>query len=303
MSPTPSIVVGVDAGGSVFRALVLDGGGAELARQEAPSARVLAGAPEPVVEALRALIGQACLQAGVALPVSAVWAGIAGAGRESVRAELESALAHAGVARRVGVGTDVEAAFEDAFGSGSGILLMSGTGSIALGRAEDGREGRVGGWGSVLGDEGSGYAIGVDALKRVARSHDGRARPTALTGRLLTRLGLAAPDELITWAASAPRPAIAALVPEVEAAAAEGDMAAGEILSKAVEDLEGHVLTVLQTLGPWQGFPTVALGGGLLQKGGPLRPPVEHLLQLHNLPFLGRDLDPARGAAQRALAL
>ena len=296
-------MVGVDAGGSVSRAVVLHSSGAELGRAEVPSARVLAGVPGPVVAVLHDLIEQACLRAGVELPVAAVWAGIAGAGREAVRAELESSLARAGVARRVRVGTDIEAAFHDAFADGSGILLMAGTGSIAFGRAEDGREGRVGGWGSVLGDEGSGYAIGVEALKRVARSADGRGKDTVLAARLLSRLDLVGLDDLVTWASTASRPAIAALVPEIEAAAAAGDWVAGEILATAVEELEGHILTVLQTLGPWRNWPTVALGGGLLQRGGPLRQRVEHLLQLHHLPFLARDLDPALGAARLALAV
>jgi glucosamine kinase len=239
----------------------------------------------------------------VSTPVSALWAGIAGAGREAVRAELEASLARAGLADRVGVGTDVEAAFEDAFGTGPGILLLSGTGSIAYARAPRGNQGRVGGWGSLLGDEGSGYAIGVEAMKRIARSVDGRAPGTVLRERILGSLGLADPEELITWSSTASRAAIAGLVPEVQAAAAAGDAVAGEILVKAVDELDGHVLTILDTLGPWPEAPTVMLGGGLLQKGGPLRSSLERLMRSHGLQVLDRELDPARGAARRAAQL
>jgi glucosamine kinase len=228
---------------------------------------------------------------------------MAGAGREDARLALEAALAGAGLAERVGVGTDVEAAFQDAFGDGPGLLLMAGTGSIAWGRAEDGRVARVGGWGWLLGDEGSGYAIGVEAMKRVARSADGRAPVTRLSAALLERLGLRDPEELIAWSGTAPRAAVAALVPDIHAAAIAGDAAAAEILETAVEALEAHVLTLLGTLGPWRRSPTVALGGGLLSSGGPLHDKLVGVLRIHYLPQLERDLDPARGAAAKARAL
>lgn len=299
--PAEPIVVGVDAGGTTFRAVVLDGSGAVVARAEVPSARVLAGLPGPAIAAVQEVVTIACARVDAPLPVASLWAGIAGAGREAVRAELEGALGRSGIARRARVGTDAEAAFEDAFGGGPGILLMAGTGSIAFGHAEDGREARVGGWGSLLGDEGSGYAIGVEAMRRVARSVDKRGRPTDLGRRILARLGLGDPQELITWSSTASRAAIAGLVPEVQDAAAGGDAVAGEILVRAVEDLEGHVHTLLGTLGPWSRPPTVALGGGLLDRRGPLRGPLQRVLEArHHVVMLDRELDPAMGAARLA---
>ncbi|MSR37051.1 MAG: hypothetical protein EXR95_10515 [Gemmatimonadetes bacterium] len=298
---TPPIAVGVDGGGTTFRAVALDAQGAEIGRAEVPSALVLAGLPGPAVTALKDLLGQLCEVAGVQLPVATLWAGIAGAGREAVRAELEAELGRARIAHRVRVGTDVEAAFEDAFAGGPGILVMAGTGSIAYGRAEDGREGRVGGWGSMLGDEGSGYAIGIEALRRVARSVDGRGQPTQLGRLVLIHLGLGDPDDLITWASTASRSAIAGLVPVVQSSAAAGDDVSGEILVRAVENLEGHALTLLSSLGPWQHAPSVALGGGLLDPSGPLRRPLERILRSQNVPMLDRVLDPPRGAARKAM--
>jgi glucosamine kinase len=299
----PPVAVGVDGGGTKFRAVVVDARGVELSRAELPSAALVAGVPGPAVSTIRELIQKACASPGVELPVSSLWAGMAGAGRAAVRAELESALGRAEVARRVRVGTDVEAGMEDAFGDGPGILLMAGTGSIAFGRAEDGRLARVGGWGSILGDEGSGYAIGVESMRRIARSVDGRGPGTELRERVLRRLGLAEPADLITWASTASRAAIASLVPEVQSAAAAGDDVAGEILVRAVEELEGHVDTLLSNLGPWKRPPTVALGGGLLDPTGPLRRPLERVLRAHlDVPILDRELDPALGAARKAMA-
>jgi glucosamine kinase len=297
------VVVGVDGGGTALRALVLDGGAKALARLQSASVHLTGGSPGLVSAAVGELVQEAVARAGATLPVAALWAGMAGAGQEGVRGELERALGEAGLAERVGVGTDVEAAFTDAFGDGAGLLLMAGTGSIAWGRSEDGRQARVGGWGWLLGDEGSGYAIGIEAMKRVARSADGRAPATGLSRRLLDRLRLDDADDLIAWSSRAPRAAVAGLVPDIHAAAIEGDEAAAEILEDAVESLEAHVLTLLGTLGPWERSPTVALGGGLLSTGGPLHDKLVGVLRVHYLPLLERDLDPARGAATRALAL
>jgi glucosamine kinase len=300
--PRTPIVIGVDGGGTQLRAVVLDGAANELARHEAPSVHLTGGSPGVVAVAIRSVVEGACRRAAIDLPVDSLWAGMAGAGQEGVRAELEDALARTGLAHRVGVGTDVDAAFHDAFGDRPGILLMAGTGSIAWGRAADGREARVGGWGWLLGDEGSGYAIGLEAMRRVVRSADGRAPTTQLSRRVLTRLRLDDAEDLIKWSSAAPRRSVAGLVPDVHAAALEGDPAAVEILDAAVDALEAHVLTLLGTLGPWEQPPTIALGGGLLWSGGPLHDDVVEVLRTHSLPLLERELDPARGAAMKALA-
>ncbi len=297
------VVVGVDGGGTRTRAVLTDLEGTELARAGGPPSLADPARPELAAEAIHATVSDVLLQAGIEPPVEAVWAGVAGVGREATRSAVEAALARGGLARRVRVGTDVLGAFQDAFGAGPGILVIAGTGSIAWGRGEDGREARVGGWGSLLGDEGSGYAVGLEALRRVARDVDGRGPGTNLRGRILVRLELSDPDDLVPWSTRAAKSEIAALVPVVGDAAAEGDAVAGEILVKAVEELEGHVLTLLENLGPWSHPPALALAGGLLQPGGPLRRGMERVARLHRLPVLERPLDGARGAAALARAL
>ena len=197
----------------------------------------------------------------------------------------------------------MEAVFHDAFGDGPGILLIAGTGSIALGRHETGREGRVGGWGSLLGDEGSGYAIGLEALRRVARNADGRGPETRLREAVLSRLSLDGVDALVAWSAQAEKAEIASLVPAVVESSRRGDAVAGEILVKAVEELSGHVLTVLTNLGPWSYPPGVALSGGLLQPGGPLRRAIEVAMSEQRLRLVDREPDAALGAAKLARGL
>lgn len=295
-------VVGVDGGGTHTRAVVLDADGSELGRADGGAAMADARNPGEAAGAVAEACAEALGRAGLSLPADALWAGLTGAGREASRSAVELELERLGVAKDVHVGTDVGAAFHDAFGDGPGILMISGTGSIAWGRAEDGREGRVGGWGHHIGDEGSGWAIGLEALRLVARQADGRSGRTRLQGAVLEFLHLAAVDDLIPWAGAATKTRVAALAPVVAAAAAAGDAAAGEILVQAVADLEAHVLAVHERLGPWSTPPRVALSGGLLRPGRPLRRPLEEALAPHRLHPLERDLDPALGAARLALA-
>ena len=89
----------------------------------------------------------------------------------------------------------------------------------------------------------------------------------------------------------------------VAAASMAGDSVAGEILVQAVEDLEGHVLAILENLGPWAEPPRLALAGGLLRPGRALRRPLAAALAKHRLVPLESPLDPAIGAARLALGL
>lgn len=297
------LVIGVDGGGTHTRAVVLDGAGTEVGRAEGGAAVADARNPGRAATAVAEVCAAAGRSAGAVLPVDALWAGLSGAGREEARAAVEVELERLGVARAVHVDSDVGAAFHDAFGDGPGILLISGTGSIAWGRAEDGREGRVGGWGHHIGDEGSGYAVGREGLRRIARQADGRAPRTRLQMAVLDFLGLQGAEELVMWAGGASKAEVAALAPVVAAASAAGDAVAAEILQVAAEELEGHVLAILENLGPWREPPPVALAGGLLRPGRALRRPLEVALARHRLTPVDRPLDAARGAARLALTL
>ena len=292
--------IGIDGGGTRTRAVVLDSEGDELGRGEGSAALVDPHRPERAAEALAETARETALKAGLELPCAVLWAAVAGAGRETVRSSVEMALDKMDVARRVSVGSDAEAAFYAAFGEGIGILLVAGTGSVAWGRNQEGQEGRVGGWGTLLGDEGSGYAIGLDSLRRVARNVDGRSPETQLLGAILAHLGMESAEDLIGWAAQAEKAEIAALAPVVADSERRGDSAAGEILVKAGEELIGHVLTVVTKLGPWTFPPRVALAGGLLERGGSLRRAVEVALSEHHLQVLPDDVDAALGAARKA---
>ncbi|KAJ1694976.1 hypothetical protein LUZ63_011674 [Rhynchospora breviuscula] len=150
-----------------------------------------------------------------------------------------------------------------------GCVLIAGTGSIAYGITEDGREARAAGAGPVLGDWGSGYGIAAQALTAVIKAHDGRGPLTSLTDNILKELQLSSPDEVIGWTyADASWARIAALVPVVVSSAIEGDEVANKILHESVRDLADCVIAVVRRLqlcgedGKGR-FPLVMVGGVL----------------------------------------
>ncbi|KAL2244609.1 N-acetyl-D-glucosamine kinase isoform X2 [Sesamum indicum] len=130
-----------------------------------------------------------------------------------------------------------------------GCVLIAGTGCIAYGFTEDGREARAAGAGPVLGDWGSGYGIASRALTAVVKAHDGRGPKTTLTNCILESLGLPSPDEIIGWTyADSSWARIAALVPIVVSCAEAGDEVAEEILNNAVHELALSVKAVVKRL-------------------------------------------------------
>lgn len=314
-------MVGVDGGGSGCRAVVVDAEGVERARVEGGPV-VADGRPDgPAVAEVRRVVELLLERGGLDAPVAALWAGLAGAGRRGARDPVEEGLRALGLARRVRVGTDVAVAFHDAFGAGPGILLVAGTGSVGRGRGPDGRIARAGGWGPTLGDEGSGYALGLAGLRAVVRALDGRGPATALLKTLVQALDLPrlseegvgsgeedAPGEglahrILVWVGRSSRDRVAGLAPRVAEAAGAGDAVATELVDRAVAELVRHATALEARLGPWDDAPGVALAGGLLVPGRALRAPVGRALGDRGLEVLPGSPDAARGAAALARGL
>lgn len=297
-----SLFIGIDGGGTGATAVVMDGSGAELGRIEGGPALVRPADPAAGAAALADLAVRALAAAGAAPPAAGLCCALAGAGRDEARRALAAALHREAVAVRIRVTTDAEAALHDAFQSGPGILLIAGTGSIAWARGADGRTARAGGWGALLGDEGSGYALGLGALRAVARADDGRGEETALRDVVLRETGVASPDALIGWADDASKAGVAALAPAVCATADAGDAVARALVQAAARDLASHVATLERRLAPWPAPPAIALAGGLIAPGRPLRDVVLRALRALDPPVrpLDRAVDAARGAAELA---
>jgi glucosamine kinase len=201
-----SVFIGIDGGGTHTTAVVTDAAGEILARVEGERGRIDPLDPAGGAATLVALARDALDSAGQNSPAESMCCALSGAGRQNERALLEKALSTHAVARTNIVVPDAEAALQDAFANGPGILLICGTGSIAWGRGEDGTITRAGGWGWLIGDEGSGYAIGLAAVRTALRVHDGRLGDSAVLSTVVEQTGVPEPEQLVRWSASAERP-------------------------------------------------------------------------------------------------
>ena len=166
--------------------------------------------------------------------------------------------------------TDIQAAYAGTGAIPGDICLIAGTGSVALGRREDGSWVQRGGWGPILGDEGSGYDLGHRALVHLAHHLDGRGTGSTLIERLLDQLNLpaeAAVSGRIRDMAGHPHE-IARLAPTVLAAAREGIEPASTWVNSACRDLVDLVMTLLDTMGTTRRNSTIFFYGGLLLGDG-----------------------------------
>jgi N-acetylmuramic acid 6-phosphate etherase len=146
-----------------------------------------------------------------------------------------------------------------------GIALIAGTGSFCWGRNPAGQTARAGGWGYLMGDEGSGFSLGQAALQAVAQNIDGRGPQTTLVAKLLNTFNCQQPEELIpaVYGNAERQTPVAALAPIVLEEAAAGDPIALKIINQAAHSLTTMVESVAQQLGFQDRFPLV-LAGGLL---------------------------------------
>ena len=293
--------IGVDGGGTCCRAVVVDAERRELGRVKGGPALIDPLRPERAARVVADLARSAAAAAGVEGPLQGLWAGLAGAGPREPRKAVRDLLVRAGVAKGVAVGGDVEAARADAFGDGPGILLVVGTGSVALARDPDGGKAIVGGWGAALDDDGSGYRIGLDGLRAVMRSADGRAPATKLTKAMLGATGADEPAGLVEWVAGASKRDVAALCVAVGRAWEAGDPAAAEVVERALAAVRSLVETALARTSGWTAPPPLAMVGGVVRKGSELRAPVIGVASalgcaVRREPVLGE-----RGAAAKAI--
>lgn len=195
-------------------------------------------------------------------------AGLAGAGhapdRDRLAALVRERFSDAPFALDVTVTHDADIALEGAFGTGSGFIVIAGTGSVVMARTHDGALHRTGGWGYLLGDEGSGYAVGLAALRRLAAALDG-ARPASVLTRLLQeRLALPDAAALIRHVYREQQP-LQRAAPLVCEACRAGDAEAGALLDGHADALAAQVGLLARTLGP-DVDPRVALLGGVTKE-------------------------------------
>jgi N-acetylglucosamine kinase-like BadF-type ATPase len=271
------MLIGIDAGGTKTLALLAAPGGQVLARGEAGPSNYQSAGREAALAALTQAAEGALRAAG--LPRGAVTAaclGAAGADRPEDRGLFEDWAAQVFPSARFRICNDALIVLYAGTPAGWGLAMISGTGSIAYGRRPDGQLGRAGGWGYLLGDEGSGYGIGLAALRAAVRAADGRGPATALLPALLERWSLDGPTRLVRKVygelAGAPgRAEIARLSRLVEECAGDGDDTAAAILTEAGQELALAAAAVAGRLFSAPEPLPCALTGGVLVKGRRVR--------------------------------
>ena len=261
--PASPLYLGLDGGGSKTLAVIVDAAGGECGRGVAGSSNHEVVGLEQAVTAILHAAERAALAAQTALPVTSAWLGLAGMDHLGDCERLAPRVSS--LARAVRITNDAELALS-ALPRQVGVALISGTGSIALGRNAQGQTARVGGWGHIFGDEGSGYAIGRAGLQAAARAADGRGPATALLDRILAAWELSAPEALLARVYQPfDKTAIAALAPLVLTLAAEGDEAARHIEAGAARELALAVTTLARALDfPPGPLPLACAGGALV---------------------------------------
>jgi N-acetylglucosamine kinase-like BadF-type ATPase len=230
-------VLGIDAGGTKTVCLLADDAGTILSEARGPGANLHAAGELGVEKVLHEVMETAIGDREI-VP-AAICLGIAGVDREDEARTVRAIMRRIGHKSRVLVVNDALIALVAGAGDAPGIVIIAGTGSIAYGRNAAGEAARAGGWGHMIGDEGSGYWIGREALAAVMRDADGRGPATQLSAEILAHFSVDEVSRLpkIVYDREIPRMAVAALDPIVQHAVDEGDAVATRILERAADEL------------------------------------------------------------------
>lgn len=277
MSDAAPLFMGIDGGGSRLRVALTDADLNPLAQIEYGSANPSSIGGEVAAARIRAAIGETLAAAGVtARDVMAVGIGIAGASAAHAESWLRGTVSEALPESLIMPSSDHEIALVGAHGARRGVLVLAGTGSVAVGISAAGAVAQSGGWGYLIGDEGSGYWIGGEALRLLTRVADGRPLNTAeasstLPDRLMAHMTVDSPRAVIRWLYGDDKPPVgkvALLAELVLEAAQEGDLGAVAIIARAADALAALAENVLRRLSAPE--LTIRFAGGLLINENPL---------------------------------
>jgi N-acetylglucosamine kinase-like BadF-type ATPase len=254
--------LGVDGGGSKTIAVIVDSEGNELGRGLADSSNHSVVGLQRAISHIHLAIQEARQAAGIHETLHSAWLGLAGIDSSN---EHRLIFPHIqSVARHVHLTNDADlvlCALDDLVG----IALIAGTGSVVLGRDRHGASRRTGGWGHLIGDEGSGYDMGRKALQSAVRVADGRGEATMLLNAILQHWHISEANDILNEVYQhIDNAKIARLSQLVFSTARAGDDVAKQIVQYAADELALAVIAVSQQL-DFKDVPLpIALGGGLL---------------------------------------
>jgi N-acetylglucosamine kinase-like BadF-type ATPase len=302
-----SLILGVDGGGTKTHAVITDETGRTLGEGFGGPTNIddhnLETASLNLGCAVQRARANAKLESG---PFAAAFLGIAGVVSEADRGLVRE------LARRLelctpehlGVDHDARVALAGGLSNRPGLVLIAGTGSACFGLGAGGERHLTGGWGHLLADEGSGYWLGLEALRAAVRGFDGRGQRSTLERRALAFLGIHTPEEIMhrVYVVGLSRSELAAFAPTMLEVAASGDPVAREIVELGAKALAE---TVEVTAAPTNLVaPEIVMVGGILKSEVMLEPLRAHLLaRLPEMRLVVAEQSPAQGACLLARAL
>jgi N-acetylglucosamine kinase-like BadF-type ATPase len=263
------LLLAIDGGGTKTdcRLALFDGQLRILGKGLSGPSNLRALGPQQALANLDAAVAAAFASAGLQRCVAAAAClALAGADRTSEQLQILEWAGSAQLASQLRIVNDAVPLLYADSGVGVGVALIAGTGSLAWGCNADGRTARAGGWGFLLGDEGSAYALGNAALRAVLMQSDGRGPQTLLTELISAQLELPRPAVIVerVYGAVVPRQVIAELAPLVFDAAHRSDAIATEILRNASQQLAGMATAVAESLNLPAPLHLACTGGVLL---------------------------------------
>lgn len=264
-------VLGIDGGGTKTTVCALNVRGNARLVFETGAINLNGESSENVKKNLMNIFTYASSYFGGLASCKSVCIGAAGISNSEAKLMIENTVRESGYTGHMVIIGDHQAALYGALGTPVGIILIAGTGSICYGRNSADKEHRTGGYGYLIDDEGSGYAIGRDILAAVVRAHDGRGKATLLTGIVFEQLGVSSIEDVICFLynKNTNKRDIAALAPNLTKAYAEDDQAAREITEKCCVELVKLVHPVVERLNLVDC--TLAMAGSILQKDENIR--------------------------------
>ena len=282
--------MGIDGGGSTLRIAITEENLSLIdSFHGSPANPNLIGhnvATHRIQNAIGKLLGQTNLSPE---DITAIGIGVAGASNLHSELWLRSAISPIFTNSLIIPSSDLEIALVGALGQRNGILVLSGTGSAVFGVSPTGDTLQLGGWGYLLGDEGSGYWIGLQALKRIIQDNEEyydeftNFENSSLNNKILDELKLNTSRDLIRWlyrSENPPATQIASITRLIVEEADNGNWDAINLLQSAAIQLSGKVDLMVRRL-DYPGAP-IAFGGGLLENDNRLS---QELAERLGLPY------------------
>ncbi len=296
--------LGLDAGATRTRCVLADEDNI-LARASSGTIKILHRPVEDAEKNLDELLREVSAQSGISLDsIDRTCVGLAGITVPRVEHWVRKEL-HARVSGDTLLVSDGVIALDAAFSGGAGVIVVAGTGSHVIGRASDGRMARVGGWGPVVADEGSGTWIGKRAVRAVFDALD-RDEETLLMKKIQEAWALPGISHLVDAANRIPGPEFSKLTPVVVECAQRCDPDAVRILEEAGNYLGVYAVLAAKRVEKMEGqsaaLPEVAFTGSILSKIAPVREAMIAWLrrELPGITIRTEAVDPVLGALWRA---